>query len=372
MDFSFTEAQTAVAELARKLFAERVTPAALKATEARDDRFFDALWIDLAATGLLGTAIPEASGGSGHGLLELSALLVEAGAAVAPVPLLPTLVYGALPIAEFGSEAQRRWLSSVVAGETILTAALAEPANDDPLSPTAHARRAGAGFVLDGAKHFVPAAHLAKRILVPARIGEAHVGIFLVDPNGAGVTLERQVLTTGEPHFVVTLRGAEVAADDVLGTPEAGRAMLSWLLDRATVALCALELGVCERALRITASYTTNRMQFDRPIASFQAVAQRAADAYVDVESIRLATWHAAFRLAHGLPASRALATAKLFAAEAGHRVVYAAQHLHGGMGFDVDYPLHRHYLWSKQLELTLGSGTEALVRLGDALASDQ
>ncbi len=141
------------------------------------------------------------------------------------------------------------------------------------------------------------------------------------------------------------------------------------VVEHATVGLCALELGVAERALRTTATYTSSRQQFDRPIATFQAVAQRAADAYIDVEAIRLTLWKAAFRLDAGLPAAEAVSVAKLYAAEAGHRVVYAAQHLHGGMGFDTDYPLYRHYLWSKQIELTLGSASVHLARLGAAIA---
>jgi alkylation response protein AidB-like acyl-CoA dehydrogenase len=157
----------------------------------------------------------------------------------------------------------------------------------------------------------------------------------------------------------------------VLGDPSCGGAMLDWLLPRATVALCAMELGVASRALRTTATYTSSRQQFERPIATFQAVAQRAADAYIDVESIRVTTWQAAWRLSEGLAAGEAVAVAKLFAAEAGHRVVYAAQHLHGGMGFDVEYPLYRYYLRSKQIELTLGNASEHLTRLGQMLARE-
>jgi len=126
---------------------------------------------------------------------------------------------------------------------------------------------------------------------------------------------------------------------------------------------------VTDRALRMTAEYTIGREQFGRPIASFQAVQQRAADAYIDSEAIRLTTWQAAWRLAADRPATTEVAIAKFWASEAAHRVVYAAQHLHGGIGVDVDYPLHRYYLWSKQIELTLGSGTRQLARLGADLA---
>ena len=128
---------------------------------------------------------------------------------------------------------------------------------------------------------------------------------------------------------------------------------------------------MAERALRMTATYTSSRKQFDRPIATFQAVAQRAADAFIDVEAIRLTMWKAAFLVDAGLPATASVAVAKFWAAEAGHRVVYAAQHLHGGMGFDTDYPLYRHYLWSRQIELTLGSAPTHLARLGAAIAAE-
>jgi hypothetical protein len=373
MDFSFTEAQRAVADLARKIFTERVTKEALEAAEADPDGIDRRLWTDLAAAGLLGTALPESEGGSGHGFLELCALLAEAGAAVAPVPLWPTLVLGALPVAALGTAAQRaRWLPGVGSGEVILTAALAEAGSTDPARPETTATPAGAGFTLTGTKICVPAAHLAARVLVPARAADGAVGVFLLDPRGAGVALERAVATTGEPQFHLTMTGAPVAAADVLAAPAAGGAAVTWMAERGTVGLCALELGVAERALRLTAAYTTTRRQFDRPIATFQAVAQRAADAYIDVESIRLTLWKAAFRLAQGLPAAESVAIAKIRAAEAGHRVVYAAQHLHGGIGFDRDYPLHRHYLWSKQIELTLGSASIHLARLGAALAGGE
>lgn len=372
MDFAFTEAQKAVADLSRKIFAERVTPAALKAVEAEPDWFFGKLWADLAAAGLLGTTIPEAEGGSGHGLAELCALLVEAGAAVAPVPLWPSLVLGALPIAGLGTAAQKeRWLPGVVAGEVVLTAALAEENALDPARPETLAAREGAGWSLRGTKICVPAAHLAARVLVPARTGTGEVGVFLIDPKAKGVSLERQIATTGEPLFRLALAGTIVDDADVLVAPARDGAAMAWILERAAVGLCALELGVAERALRMTATYTSSRKQFDRPIATFQAVAQRAADAYIDVETIRLTMWRAAFRLDAGLPAAEAVEIAKIWAAEAGHRVVYAAQHLHGGMGFDTDYPLYRHYLWSKQIELALGGATVHLARLGAAMAGD-
>jgi alkylation response protein AidB-like acyl-CoA dehydrogenase len=159
MDFSFNESQTAVAELARKIFQTRVTPQSLKATEAQPERIDRALWSELASVGLLATALPESAGGSGYGLLELCALLEEAGASLAAVPLWSTLLVGAMPVAEFGTDAQRaRLLPGVASGDTLLTAGLSEAANDDPMQPATTARRAGDAWVLRGVKECVPMA----------------------------------------------------------------------------------------------------------------------------------------------------------------------------------------------------------------------
>jgi 3-oxocholest-4-en-26-oyl-CoA dehydrogenase beta subunit len=372
MDFSLGEVEKAVGELARKIFRERVTSASLKEVDKGTERIDRALWKELAKADLLGTSLPESAGGSGHGFLATCALLVEAGATVAPVPLWPTLVLGAMPIARFGTDDQRRrWLDGVAEGETILTAALMESGFDDAAQPATRAKRSGGGWELHGAKIAVPVAELAKRMLVTAKTEGEEVGVFVVDPRASGVRLERQIATTGEAWFRVVLEGVRVPEGDVLGDLARGTEIIEWLVARAVVGLCAIELGVAEQALRMTAEYTTTRQQFDRPIATFQAVAQRAADAYVDVEAIRVATWQAAWRLASELPAARETAIAKYWACEGGHRATYAAQHLHGGMGFDLEYPLHRYYTLSRQIELTLGSASRQIALLGRELATE-
>lgn len=342
MDFAYTQAQKDVAGVARKIFAEHPQDA----------------WHHLASAGLLGTAVPETEGGSGFGLLELCVLLEEQGRATASAPILPALVGAALPIAAFGTPAQRRrWLVPLATGELVLGAALD--------GPPVHATPDGTGWRLDGVKSGVAAAERAARVLVPARTPAGGALLLLVDPRAAGVTLEAQTATTGEVVQQMSLARVAVPADELIA------GSVDWLLARATVGLCALELGVVERALEMTARYTSERRQFDRAIGTFQAVAHRAADAYIDVEAIRLTLWQAAWLLSErrDTEAVRAVALAKFWAAEAGHRVVYAAQHLHGGIGFDIDYPLGRCYLWSKQIELSLGPASAQLARLGAALA---
>jgi 3-oxocholest-4-en-26-oyl-CoA dehydrogenase beta subunit len=371
MDFSFNEEQEDLKGLVEKILAGELTPERLKEAEAGDDNFDRELWKQLAEAGVLGIAIPEAQGGGGYGFLEAALVLEQIGKTVAPVPYYASVVLGALPIARFGSDAQKdALLPGVVSGASILTAALAE-AGADPLQPTTTAKREGDGWVLDGVKECVAAGPLADHVLVPASTGDGGVIVAIVDAGAPGVTRERQDTTSHHPEARLTLSGVKVTDADVLGTTAQGAEILAWIVERATAALCAITVGVCEEALRMTAEYTKTREQFERPIATFQAVGQRAADAYIDTEAIRLTAWQAIWRLSEELPATAEVSVAKFWAAEGGQRVVHAAQHLHGGMGVDRDYPLHRYFLWAKVLELTLGGTTPQLLRLGKILADE-
>lgn len=365
MDFSFTEEQETVGKVARQLFEHRASPERLTELESGEARFDAALWSELASSDLLGIALPESAGGSGGGFLELGVLLAEVGWSVAPVPLYPTLVLGADTIARHGDSAlQAKYLPSVADGGTILTAALVEPGNSDPTSPRTTARRDGDVWRLDGTKQLVPAAQLANAVVVSARTDDGPA-LFVVDTDADGVDVASVQTTNGEPHADVALAGA---VGQRLGA-HVGVEPVQSLYTRALVGLCAIQVGVVERALRIAASYTSEREQFGRPIGSFQAVQQRMADAFIDVEAIRWTTWHAAWLVAEGRPADRAAAIAKFWASEAGARVTATAQQVHGGMGIDVTYPVSRYFLWAKQNELALGSAPQQLVRLGSAYA---
>ena len=377
MDFAFSDEQLAVSEAATGVFSGLVEPERVTAVETSDDRMDRALWRALADADLLGLAVPESEGGAGYGLMELCLVLEAQGNAVAPVPLWATLVLGAFPIAHFGSGAQRaRWLPGVVSGDVILTAALTGSAASPTGVPVVRARAdagAGAGtrdggWVLDGTELAVPQAHLADRILVPARTDEG-VLLALVDPQAAGVSLERAVTTNREIHPHLHLAGVAVGPEDVLVGPDAGRPTLDFLLVAATIGLCALQVGVCEAALRQTAAYLNTRHQFGRPLSTFQATMLRAADAAIDIEAMRVTWQNAAWRLDTGRDAADAAHVAKWQAAERGQRTVHATQHLHGGLGADITYPIHRYFLWGKQIELMLGGPSAQLARLGAEIA---
>jgi 3-oxocholest-4-en-26-oyl-CoA dehydrogenase beta subunit len=376
MDFTFTEEQETISKLAREVFERRATPERLTELEAGEIRHDDALWKELATLDLLGAALPQSVGGScgpGEGFVELGVLLAEVGWSVAPVPAYATLLLGADPIARHGNpEQQQRFLPGVVAGQRILTAALQEPGRSDPRSPGTTARRDGPNWRIDGAKELVPAAQLADTVLIPAAMDDGKdgdVGLFLLATDASGVEVRPAKTTSGEPHADVFLSGANVSNQDRLGDP--GGRLIDSLHTRALVGLCAIQLGVAERALRMAAAYTTQREQFGRPIGSFQAVQQRMADAFIDVEAIRWTTWHAAWLVAHGRPAERAARIAKFWAAEAGARVAATTQHVHGGIGIDTSYPLHRYFLWAKHNELTLGPAAAQLARLGSTYPSE-
>jgi alkylation response protein AidB-like acyl-CoA dehydrogenase len=373
MDFALSDEQTAIFDLAGQILTEQLPPERLREIESSDPDWFAAdVWAELAKADLLGLCLPEAHGGGGYGIFELSLVLEQVGRTVAPVPAYATLALGALPVAEFGTpEQQADLLPRVIDGSLILTAALGEGSVGlPPEVPSTTAAPDGDGWTLSGTKVLVPAAHLAGRVLVPARTGADATTVFLVDPNADGVTGERNTSMNDEPLTTLTFDGVSVGAGDVLGAVDGGAEVVAWILDRALASLCAMSAGVCEAALRTTATYTSERRQFDTPIATFQAVAHRCADAYMDTEAIRLTARQAAWRLDAGLPAHEQLAVAKFWAAEGAERVVHAAQHLHGGIGVDLDYPVHRTFRWAKHLEMSLGGGTVHLRRLGAAIAT--
>ncbi len=368
MDFTFGEEHVLVRDLAREILARETTPELLKAIEAQGAEHSPTLWAQLAAANLLGIAVPEDLGGMGLSLLELCALLQETGRAVAPVPVLASLALAGLPLARAGTPAQRElFLPALARGELILTAALVDAGSADPAAPATRARREGDRFVLAGEKRSVPVAGVAQLVLVPATT-DAGPRIFLVDPRGAGVRVEKRLISGRRPYFNLTFTAAP--AQDVLGGEDfdAGE-LLRWLHDVALVAVAATQLGVSERAIEITADYVKQRVQFGAPIGSFPAVQHRCADAWIDLEALRWTTWRAAWKLAHGDDAHREALVAKFWAAEAGSRIATATQHLHGGMGVDLDYPIHRYFLWSKALELDQGGAMPQLVRLGRDLA---
>jgi len=355
MDFTTTEDQQALVGLATQILGEQSTK---KRLDALPTWYDEELWRQLASAGIVGAALKEDVGGLGLGFTELALLLEQVGAHVAQVPLFDTVLCAALPIDQFGTEQQRQaLLPGITAGTSLVTAAFVESGRDDLRQPTTTFSEGQ----VTGSKTSVPLADRAERLLVSATTPDGPV-LVLVDPKHA--TLRSGTGTNGIPLFEVELSNAP--AEQVGGTDA-----LSWVIDRALTGLAAMALGVSGRALQLSATYTTSREQFGRPIATFQAVGHRLADAYIDVEALRLTTLQAVWLLDAGLPGRNEAQIAKWWASEGGHRVAHAAQHVHGGVGIDMEYDLHRYFLWSKQIEFTFGSAQTQLLNLGATLASE-
>jgi len=299
---------------------------------------------------VISASISEDHGGAGLGFLSVTVVLELVGEFAAPIPVLETIIMGAMPIAHFGTDEQKaEILPKVASGECTLTAALvpgsAVTVTDNKLS---------------GSVDFVPYGLESDLVLIPT-----NEGVYLVETSSKGISLTSRETTTEQSQAAITL---ENVASERLGSATTEE-VITWIRLRTDSGICSILSGACKASLDLAADYTKVRQQFDRAIATFQAVSQRAGDAYIDTEAVRLTSRQAAWHISDGRSAVEQVAIARWWAAEAGFRVVHAATHLHGGVGVDRDYPLHRYFLMARQLELTLGNSEEQLVILGDLIA---
>ncbi|MGH9211779.1 MAG: acyl-CoA dehydrogenase family protein [Acidimicrobiales bacterium] len=326
MDFTLDDQQQAISDLADRILGERTGSDA---------------WTALVDADLVQLCLPEEAGGSGLGILEASLVARQVGRHVAQVPF---------------------W-SAVAASRAVARHAhVLLPTGTDHLAVAVWGTVSeNEGSRLTGVLSPVPWARGARALLVAAPSG-----LFVVDTESPGAELVDEQVITGEPTCTVELEGVEGVA---LG---GGRVARESLLQSIRLLIGGTMLGVCEEALAMTARHAKERQQFGSPIGTFQAVAHRSADAYIDTEAVRLTVLQAAWQLDAGWDATEAVATASFWACEAGHRVLHAAQHLHGGIGMDTDYPLHQYFRWATALESLLGGPHEALLRLGACLSAGE
>ena len=351
MDFDFSEEEQAISDLTQQIFEDKVTHEHLRSLTKSGENFDRELWRSLAKTGVVGATIHQDFQGAGLSFLGVTALLEKVGKYAAPIPALETIVSGALPIQEFGTENQKaEFLPKIAEGELIATTGLIA---SDEITVEENQINGSFSFVSFGLE--------ADIILLPTA-----AGVFIIKGTEAGVSLEPCETTTGYSQAALAMNNVGAMQ---LGTVSC-EDFLAWLTLRIDSAICSIMAGACEASLNLASEYTKVRQQFDRAIATFQAVSQRAGDAYIDTEAVRLTSRQAAWRISAGLPAAEQVAIARWWASEAGFRVVHAATHLHGGVGVDRDYPLHRYFLMARQLELTMGNSEEQLEKLGNLLAS--
>ena len=373
MDFALTEDQQSLKDLVAQILSEKCTDESLRQFMREDAPYDAALWSLLAEAGLLGVGIAEEHGGSGFGMTEIGLLLEEQGRNLAPVPLYATLVLAARTLSLNGTPEQRmRWLPRIASGEIIATAAIEETGNADPMQPWLSAVPDGNGWVLSGNKTNVPYGANADLLIVTATVENIGAVAFLVDPATPGISISPQVTTGTEPHAQIAFDNVRLGTEDVIGTLEKGSEIVRSLIHHARVGLAAMQLGITESALRRTAEYTSGRIQFGRPIGSMQAVQQRVADGFIDLEAMRSSYLRAVWALDQGCANDSEIAAAKYWAAIGGHRITHSAQHLHGGIGADIDYPIHRYFLRARQIESSLGGASLMLPSIGQAIATGQ
>ncbi len=341
MDFTFSAEADDAAELAATILKDHTAPERLKEVEAGGNRFDPVLW----------KTMTDAFDGADLGFLELCRVLVEVGRTVAPVPW-ATDATARLFLAEHGVDGPPE----------VLGCAITEEHDHAPAVPTTAATPDADDFVLTGTKYLVPAATVAAAFLVTASTPDG-TAAFLVDADAANLRISEQHTSDGDATGLIELDGVRVPADRRIGAAQR-------LVDLLTVASCAVQLGVTEGALALTAEYAKTREQFDRPIGTFQAVSQRLADGYIDTRMQALVLWQAAWRLSEGLPAEEAVATAKLWAADAGHRIAHTTVHIHGGVGIDLDGEAHRYFTAATRYESQYGGATEQALRIGRLLAA--
>ena len=386
MDFTLPETARAVRDLAADIATKISTHERVAALEASSAPLDDQLWRELAAAGLLALELPETLAGDAAGDLstvENTAVAEQLGTHLARAPFGQHAIAAGPILARYAAtKLAAELLPGLADGTLIATAAVEEDLGDDALSPTTTLTRTDDGYVLCGSKINVGYAAAAGLLLVTAHDPDS-VAVAVVDASATGITITETRTTGLTPTHHVEF--SDVALDDAHVLH--GVDVVSDLVDRLTLAVCAEQSGVLAAALDATARYAREREQFGRPIGSFQAVAQRLADGYIDVSALSLTTTQASWLLVQsdtrssGDPEhpettgsagiSAAIATAKFWAAESGHRVAHTAVHVHGGVGLDTSHPTHRYFLRAKQNEFTLGSANTSLRRLGDALAAE-
>jgi alkylation response protein AidB-like acyl-CoA dehydrogenase len=362
MDFAFSSDQQLLKNAARSFLDEQAKPATVRLLWDDPRGESETLWKDMAQLGWLGLSLPESAGGSGLGMVETAIVLEELGRAALPTPYWPTVLAGAA-IERAGNDAQKnRWLPAIATGDARATIAFLDADLDwSPDATTTRAERAaegpgraGDGWRLSGVKRWVPWAHVANVMLVPARTPEG-VTVFLVDPNAAGLTLApAQGMDLGTRWTHVTLENVRVT--EMLGVPGRAAPILETMLRRGAVGAAAEMLGAARRCLDMAVGYAKVREQFGQPIGSFQAIRHKCSEMLLEVENSHSAVYYAAWALDAGADdAELAASVAKAYVGDATRKVCSEAIQVHGGIGFTWEYDLHLYFKRAKALEAMYG-----------------
>jgi len=362
MDFALSEEQEMLRNSARDFLTKECPKTLVRQMETDEKGYSPNLWKGMADLGWTGLVFPEAYGGSGMTFLDLAVLIEELGRAIAPSPFMPTVVYCGLPILAAGTEEQKKqFLPKIAKGDMIMTLALTEPsATWDAGGIAVKAAAEGDDFVISGTKLFVSDAHIANYLLVVARTKEGKhkeegITLFLVDAKSPGIKLNPLKTMGSDKQFEIIFNKVKVPKKNILGKLDHGWSIIQDLLPKATLAQCALMVGGSQQVLEMTVSYAKERVQFGKPIGSFQAIQHKCANMATDVDGSRFITYQAAWKLNEGLNCALEVSMAKAWVSEAYRRTCAEGHQIHGGIGFIKDHDMQLYYRRAKASELAFG-----------------
>jgi alkylation response protein AidB-like acyl-CoA dehydrogenase len=365
MELSLSEEQEIIKRNARNFLTKECPTSLVRALEEDEEGFSSELWRKMAELGWMGLLLPPDYGGSGGSFLDLAVLLEEMGRACAPSWFFSTVVLGGQIILSFGTEEQKnRLLPAIASGESRGTLAIIEPQSGYELSKIEmSSRRDGNDFSIDGVKLFVPDAHIADWMVCVTRgkgekKGAAALELFIIDEKGSGISLTPLKTISGDKLFEVKLNGVKVSAENLLGGGEQDAGDLERVLQQASLAKCAEMVGGAERVLEMAVDYAKQRVQFNRPIGSFQAIQHHCANMFIDLDCSRYLTYYAAWMLSEGIPCEREIAMAKAFTSEAYINITTLGQQIHGGTGLIKEHDMQIYFRRAKASALSLGNAT--------------
>ena len=356
MNFKWNEEQEMIRDMARDFGQSEVSKALVRQMEDDEKGFPAGLWKKMADLGWMGLPFPESYGGSGAGFMDLLVLLEEMGRACIPGPFFSTVLLAGMSILKGGSEEQKReWLPAIAKGDLIATLALTEPDfGFQPSCVKAQAVLEGNHYRLNGTKLFVPNAHIADRIIVVVRTLEG-ITLFLADSREEGIAIAPLKTISGEKECEIVLRNVKIPDKNILGQAGKGWDTVNQVLLRASIAKSAEIVGMAGKMLDMTVEHAKQRVQFGRPIGSFQIIQTYCAHMMTEVETSRLMAYQAGWMVDQGIPCAKEAAIAKGWASNACRRVAAFAQQIHGAIGFTGEYDLGLYYKRLKAAELALG-----------------
>ena len=374
MNFAFTEEQDLLRETARRFLDDRAPSEVVRKLMESHDGYDPAHWSEIAQMGWQAMAIPEEYGGAGFSFLETVVLMEEMGRSVFPIPYLSTVILSSNLLLELGSEEQKQThLPGISAGESVWALALTEPSGRwDAAGVEATATPDGDGWTISGTKSYVVDGHVADHLLIVARTGESaeDVSVFIVDSGAQGVLATKvESMDQTRSLAAVELDGVQVDQSALLGAVGAAWPAIETVLDIAAVALAAEQVGGAQTCLDMSVEYAKVRMQFGRPIGSFQAIKHKCADMLVQVESAKSAAYYAGWATSERNEEFAVVALlAKSYCSEAYFMCASENIQIHGGIGFTWEHDVHLYFKRAKSSELMFGDPTYHRARLADRI----